>query len=71
MAAGNRYSEEQIIKVLGEIEPGMSIARVAHVRGISFNQDGKNPMGDLNEDSLVNSGALDILTASLRLEGER
>jgi putative transposase len=35
MAKGKRYSEEQIIKVLGEIDAGASIASVARVHGIS------------------------------------
>lgn len=35
MAKGKRYSEEQIIRVLGEIEAGASIASVARNHGIS------------------------------------
>jgi putative transposase len=35
MARGKRYSEEQIIKVLGEIEAGASIASVSRTHGIS------------------------------------
>jgi putative transposase len=35
MAKGKRYSEDQIIKVLGEIEAGASIASVARTHGIS------------------------------------
>lgn len=35
MARGKRYSEEQILKVLGEIEAGASIASVARSHGIS------------------------------------
>jgi putative transposase len=35
MAKGKRYSEEQIIKVLGEIDAGASIASVARTHGIS------------------------------------
>ncbi len=35
MAKGKRYSEEQIIKVLAEIEAGASIASVARSHGIS------------------------------------
>jgi putative transposase len=35
MARGKRYSEEQIIKVLGEIEAGASIASVSRAHGIS------------------------------------
>ncbi len=35
MAARRRYSEEQILKVLGEIEAGASIASVARNHGIS------------------------------------
>lgn len=34
MARGKRYSEEQIIKVLGEIEAGASIASVGRTHGI-------------------------------------
>jgi putative transposase len=35
MARGKRYSEEQILKVLGEIDAGASIASVARAHGIS------------------------------------
>ncbi len=35
MARGKRYSEEQILKVLGEIDAGASIASVARSHGIS------------------------------------
>jgi len=35
MAGRKRYSEEQILKVLGEIEAGASIASVARGHGIS------------------------------------
>ncbi len=35
MATRKRYSEEQILKVLGEIEAGASIASVARTHGIS------------------------------------
>ena len=35
MGKGKRYSEEQIIKVLGEIDAGASIASVARAHGIS------------------------------------
>lgn len=35
MARGKRYSEDQIIKVLGEIEAGASIASVSRAHGIS------------------------------------
>ena len=35
MAKGKRYSEEQILKVLGEIDAGASIASVGGAHGIS------------------------------------
>jgi putative transposase len=35
MARGKRYTEEQILKVLGEIDAGASIASVARSHGIS------------------------------------
>ena len=35
MAKGKRYSEEQILKVLGEIDAGASIASVGRAHGIS------------------------------------
>ena len=35
MARGKRYSEEHIVKVLGEIEAGASIASVSRAHGIS------------------------------------
>lgn len=35
MAKGKRYTQEQIIKVLGEIEAGASIASVARAHGIT------------------------------------
>jgi putative transposase len=35
MARGKRYSEEQILKVLGEIDAGASIASVGRAHGIS------------------------------------
>lgn len=35
MARGKRYSEEQILKVLGEIDAGASIASVARNHGIN------------------------------------
>lgn len=35
MAKGKRYSEEQILKVLAEINAGASIASVARTHGIS------------------------------------
>jgi putative transposase len=35
MARGKRYSEEQILRVLGEIDAGASIASVARSHGIS------------------------------------
>jgi putative transposase len=35
MARGKRYSEKQILKVLGEIDAGASIASVARRHGIS------------------------------------
>ncbi len=35
MARGKRYSEEQILKVLGEIDAGASIASVARSHGIN------------------------------------
>ncbi len=35
MSKGKRYSEDQILKVLSEIEAGMSIASVARSHGIT------------------------------------
>lgn len=35
MSKGKRYTEEQIIKVLGEIDAGASIASVARTHGIT------------------------------------
>ena len=35
MAKGKRYSEEQIIKVLGEIDAGATIASTARTHGIN------------------------------------
>ena len=35
MSKGKRYSEDQILKVLGEIDSGASIASVARLHGIT------------------------------------
>lgn len=35
MSKGTRYSEEQILKVLGEVESGQSVASVARRHGVS------------------------------------
>lgn len=35
MSKGKRYSEDQILKVLGEIDAGASIASVARLHGIT------------------------------------
>jgi putative transposase len=41
MNKGNRYSEEQILKVLGEVEGGESIASVARRHGINTQTIGR------------------------------